>query len=268
MRFKMCLIALALLWPVRSAAIVRRHDVSDAMFRQDETRFPFLFTLYRTRAGNRDCVGTLIQPQWAITAAHCTKDKPFLDALAAPGGRYRVVIAGHDALIDRVERHPDIDGQEVDLALLHFTQALADVPPVGVYRGRDEVGRAVLLPGWGGSGDGLVGLAQPDGLFRVAENRIDAAANGRLIWIFDDPRSFTNRALPLEGVSGPGDSGGPALIMGPSGWATAGVSRAQRTFGRPEGVYGAEEVYVRLSEYLTWIDATAVDTPRGERSIR
>jgi hypothetical protein len=263
LRIKLCGIVCSLLWAIPSAAIVRRHDVADAMFRQDDSRFPFLFALYKTRAGYRDCIATLIQPQWAITAAHCTKDQPFLDALAAPGGRYTVVIGGHDAFIDRVDRHPGSDGQEVDLALLHFAQPIAAVTPVSVYRGRDEVGRVVLLPGWGGAGDGIAGLSKPDGQFRVGENRVDAAANGRLVWVFDDPRSFTNRALPLEAVSGPGDSGGPALIMSPSGWATVGVSRAQRTFGRPEGIYGAEEVYVRLSDYLDWIDATA--TPASAR---
>ena len=81
-----------------------------------------------------------------------------------------------------------------------------------------------------------------------------------MFWTFDDPRSALGRALPLEGVSGPGDSGGPALIMTNRGWAVAGISFAQRTFNRPEGSYGNEEVYMRVAGYTDWIDRTV--TPR------
>lgn len=144
----------------------------------------------------------------------------------------------------------------VDLALVRFTAPVAAVEPVDLYRAADERGRIVLLPGWGGVGDGLAGLGPEDGLFRVAENRVDAARDGWLIWQFDDPRSGTGRALALEGISGPGDSGGPALIMTPQGLAVAGIGSAQRTYGRAEGLYGADEYFVRVSDFVPWIEAT------------
>lgn len=250
------LLALALLMSAMPArAIVIRHDVSAALYRTDEARFPFLFTLYRTRAGHRDCIATLIAPQWAITASHCTQDAAFVSALHAPARGYQVKIAGHTMLIDRVVRYePETGGPRIDLALLHLAKPVTHVRPIAIYRYGDELGRIVLLPGWGGFGNGAEGLKAPDGLFRVAENRIDAVRDGRLVWAFDDPRSALGRALPLEGISGPGDSGGPALVMTTRGWAIVGVSSGQRTLGRPEGVYGVEEVYMRLSERLPWIE--------------
>lgn len=129
--------------------------------------------------------------------------------------------------------------------------------PLPIYREADERGREILIPGWGGTGNGLKGLGSEDGLFRVAENRIDAARDGFLIFQFDDPRSGTGRALALEGISGPGDSGGPVLIMTPSGLKVAGIGSAQRTYGRAEGLYSADEYYVRVSDHAAWIDSVA-----------
>ncbi|WP_395613022.1 S1 family peptidase [Allosphingosinicella sp.] len=254
MAFRRLLALILLALPASAPAIVIRHDVPDSRYRVDEAGFPFLFALYRTRAGHRDCIATLIAPQWAITAAHCTEDQPFVRALAAPTPAYRVEIGGRDAFIDRVVRYPSPEGApRVDIALLHFSAPVTHVSPIAVYPDDDELGRVVLLPGWGGFGNGAEGLKAPDGLFRIAENRIDAVHDGRLFWAFDDPRSALGRALPLEGISGPGDSGGPALIMTGHGWAIAGVSFGQRTFGRAEGVYGNEEVYVRLFDRFGWI---------------
>ncbi len=250
------LAALALFTAIFGTAahgIVIRHDVEPDAYLASEAGFPQLFALYRTKEGHRDCIATLIAPQWAVTAAHCTEDAPFVAAVAASG--HKVEASGAEAMIDRVVRHPEGEnGRTVDLALVHLSAPVA-VQPMQVYRASDEFGRTVLLPGWGGSGNGLDGLAPGDGLFRIAENRIDAARDGWLIWEFDDPRSGTGRALAMEGISGPGDSGGPALVMTPHGLAIAGVSAAQRTYGRAEGLYGADEYYVRLSDYAGWIDS-------------
>lgn len=232
-----------------AAAIVIRHDRESSAYEQSETAYPAVFALYRTRAGHRDCVATLVAPQWAITAAHCTQEDRLTNALAGEG--FRVELMGHARMIDRVERH-----ESADIALLHLSRPVTGVEPIALYRFEDERGRTVVMPGWGGYGNGTEGLGTEDGLFRVAENIVDAANDGWLIWRFDDPRSAIGNALALEGISGPGDSGGPALIATPRGYSIAGVSSRQRSFGRPEGVYGAEEYFVRVSQYLPWIDAT------------
>ena len=234
-------------WP--AAAIVIRHDRESSAYERAAAGFPALFALYRTRAGHRDCIGTVIDARWAITAAHCTNDTALTNALGGDG--YRVEVAGRSATIDQVVRH-----ESADIALLHFARPLRDVRPLALYRFDDERGRTVVIPGWGGFGNGVDGLGAEDGLFRVAENGVDVAHDGWLIWRFDDPRSAVDHALAFEGISGPGDSGGPALIATSEGYAVAGISSRQRTFGRPEGLYGSEEYFVRVSYYLPWIDAT------------
>jgi secreted trypsin-like serine protease len=82
----------------------------------------------------------------------------------------------------------------------------------------------------------------------------------------DDPRT-----TPLEGISGPGDSGGPAFITVNGKPCIAGVSSNQRIElsgpppkdGSPggngedvQGRYGVTEVYTRVSKYVSWIRQT------------
>ena len=239
-------------------AIVIRHDRGDAAYLSREADYPAIFALYRTKEGHKDCVATLISERWAITVAHCTKDKPFIDALAGSKPGYRVEIAGREAVIDRLVRHPAherIKGKEnlwVDLALVRLAAPVSGVAPIAMYAQGDELDRVVLLPGWGGPGNGVEGYKQGDGAFRVAENRIDTATRGWVTWKFDDPRS-SRRALTLEGIAGPADSGGPALVRTGAGLKIVGVGSFSNARGGTEGVYGVVEFYARVSEHLPWI---------------
>lgn len=60
----------------------------------------------------------------------------------------------------------------------------------------------------------------------------------------------------LEGISGPGDSGGPAFLEIDGVIFLAGVSSWQdnRAQGGRQGVYGVLEYYARVSSYVGWID--------------
>ncbi len=246
-------------------AIVIRHDVPDASYLAMESNFPALFGLYRTKEGHKECIATVINQGWAVTAAHCAREKRLLEASGPAGKGYPVEVAGRAALIDRVIHHPGTGSSRApDIALLRFASPITHVAPVPLYRNRDEKGRVIVIPGWGGTGNGKTGLAPEDGLFRVAENLVDRAEEARLWWKFDTPGPHS-RALTLEGISGPGDSGGPALIRTPTGWAVAGISSAQDTMGGPEGLYGVEEVFVRVSEFASWIDRHVSSTRRHER---
>ncbi|HEY0114989.1 MAG TPA: trypsin-like serine protease [Allosphingosinicella sp.] len=256
------LAAIAASLSVPVPAIVIRHDVPDRQYRAREASFPAVFALYVNRAGHKDCVATLIAPQWAVTAAHCTRDAPFTQAMAQARPRHRVEIAGRAAFVDRVVRHPASERREggsfrhwVDLALVHLSRPVRDVTPLRLHRADDEQGLTVWLPGWGTTGTGMAGLAAPDGRFRLAQNRVSGVQGGWLFWRFDDPSS--GAALPLEGVSGPGDSGGPALVRRGGRYEILGISSSQQSGGRPEGTYGVIEGYVRVSQFAAWINEVA-----------
>lgn len=246
------LVLLASAAPMASAIVIR-HDVPDAAYLSRQSDYPAVFSLYRTKAGHNECIATLISARFAITAAHCAREKSLLTAAAPGAAGFEVTIAGMPARIDTVLHHPGSGaGRAPDIALLRLVKPVTHVAPVALYRRQDEVGRIVLMPGWGGTGNGATGLGSEDGLFRVAENRVDRIENQRLYWRFDKPAQ--PHALTLEGISGPGDSGGPALINTPEGWRIAGVSSAQNTMGGAEGLYGVDESFVRISAFLDWID--------------
>ncbi len=237
---------LAIIAPIASAIVVR-HDIPDAAYLARQSDYPSVFALYRTKAGHNDCIATLIGSNFAITAAHCVNEKLRLSASAPDGPGFAVTIAGRPAHIDAVLQHPS-----VDIAQLRLAEPVIHIAPMPLYRGADEVGQVIVMPGWGGTGNGDTGLGTEDGLFRVAENRVDRAEDGNLSWRFDAPGH--PHALTLEGISGPGDSGGPALIRTAHGWHIAGVSSGQDTMDGPEGLYGVQEYFVRISSFAEWID--------------
>lgn len=257
MRRVLAAFAAATLFSAPADAIVTRHDVDADAYRVDVSDHQALASLFETPEGNRDCVATLIAPQWLVTARHCTED-PALDGLVEKG-EFTVKFAdGREIPIAAIERMPVEEGpsQRTDVALLKLARGVTDIAPIPLYDGASgsELGRVAFFPGWGRTGDGEAGLGEEDGLFRIAENRIDSTFDRFLVFRFDDPRSHIERALPLEGVSGPGDSGGPALLPTPHGLRVVGISSAQRTYGMDEGRYNVEEYYVRISAVRDWID--------------
>lgn len=249
----------ALLICMTVEGIIIRHDRGDSRYVVNEEEYPQVFSLHR-RFGNRVCVATLIHPRWAITAAHCIDETPIGTTLARQEA-YTVDVAGQPRRVVDMARHPDYKNahlkNSVDLALLKFGQEVADVTPVPLYREREEQGREVVFLGWGYSGVGTVGLSFNDGRLRRAYNRVMEAGQW-LVFRFDDPRESEDHSLPLEGVPGLGDSGGPALLERDNGMVLAGVALGEMVNSDPEaaqGKYGAIEFYERISSHIEWIEA-------------
>lgn len=245
-------------------AIVIRHDTGYSRYVASESMFPAVFWLEQ-RSMRKVCVATLIDAQWAITAAHCVEETD-LRAHIERAGEYAVQIAGLMSGIDRVVMHPnyafryeqDHANEEVDLALLHLSEPLAMPVPLSLYREQDELDRVATLLGWGYFGVGTTGIQSDDGRFRMAKNRV-SEAQGRLRFDFDDPRLPQSRAVDLEGLPGLGDSGGPALLQTTNGWQVAGVAIGEiAAVSAPAGVqglYGAVGIYERVSGHLDWIES-------------
>lgn len=242
-------------------AIVIRHDTGYARHTARESQFPAVFYLEQ-RAQRKICVATLIHPQWAITAAHCTEETPLARTVAA-GESYAVRIGGQQRFIDSIRIHPAYaqpygqNGQEVDLALLRLHEAVEMPTPLALYRDHDEQNKVVTLLGWGFFGIGTQGIGIDDGQFRIAKNTIHTT-NHRLRFSFDDPRLADSQAIDLEGLPGLGDSGGPALLPTEQGWRIAGIAvgelQQEDELPRRQGMYGAVGVYERLSLHADWIE--------------
>ncbi|HYQ21901.1 S1 family peptidase [Stenotrophomonas sp.] len=264
------LLALATL-PFAAGAIVIRSDVDDSAYRIPASTVPALADM--PGEGH----GVLIAPHWVVTAAH-----------AAPmaGMDADVQINGRPYRVERVVVHPgyrrlpDALGQAAlasgnpgpihaflaasdDIALIRLVTPVSDVAPVRLYRGQAEAGMIATLVGKGATGTGSTGLAPGAShrdVLRRAENRV-TGGNDRYLWYrFDGPE----RGLPLEGVIGSGDSGGPLLIGDPDGWQLIGLGSwitAVPEHALDAGYYGQVVHNVRISRYAGWIDSVMRDSP-------
>jgi hypothetical protein len=232
-------------------AIIRRHDVPDSAYVQRGQGFTSLAHLYLpTPQGAADGEGTLIAPRWVLTAAH----------VATEVRRGHMVTVGSEQIaVDSIVVHPQWNDGPHDLALLRLSRA-AVVRPAQLYRQSAEANQPIVIVGYGDFGSGETGPQGNDHRVRGATNRIDEATDLWLKFAFDPPDN--PRTTPLEGVSGPGDSGGPAYLDGVPGEVLVGVSSGQstRAAGGP-GRYGVVEYYVRVSRYILWIESITGPLP-------
>lgn len=225
------------------SAIIIRQDTPDEKYIELGTKFPAVCS-FGTRGD-----GVLVARRWVLTASHVGRSlKPDRD---------KARFGDREFGIKRIVQHPEGKPSgnrppEVDLALVEVDEDVEGIEPVALYRDRDELGKTITIVGHGDFGNGQTGPSRrTDGTRRAATNVITDAGPRRLFFIFDAPPGGT----ALEGVAGPGDSGGPAFIEKDGKLHVGGVSVASAE-GKP-GRYGVTEVYMRVSSYAGWITETA-----------
>lgn len=221
-------------------AIVIRHDVADKHYHAVPADFPPLATLYSIGVH-----GTLIAPDWVVTAAHAV-------FCMDPGQKIKV---GNE-LVFVAERfsHPEYQlGEEHDIALIKLARPVTSIKPADMYQGNTEKGMVVWFIGVGGTGTGKQGqtinYTENNGRLRKAQNKIIKVTDTDIVFKFE--KGSIGEAL--EGVSGNGDSGGPAYIKTKDNYILLGVSSRADSWFYDVGEYGVTERYTRMSSYADWI---------------
>ncbi|MCU7555305.1 trypsin-like serine protease [Alteromonas sp. ASW11-19] len=227
-------------------AIVIRHDVADERYHASMAEFPALATFY-TNGGH----GVLIAPRWVLTAAHATY-------CLQRGSMIRV--RHQPVTVSGIYIHPDYRPNDShDIALVRLRAAVADTQPASLYRLADEEGMNVWLTGIGGTGNGKTGQMQANiasqGELRKAQNQITDTRPNLLMALFDEGQ----RALPLEGVTGSGDGGGPVYVSDGDRFQVVGIS--SRFKGEAPGLYGVRDIYTRVSAFAPWIESVVQARP-------
>jgi hypothetical protein len=221
-----------------AGAIVIRHDRDDARYLELGSRYTAAVKVLP------DGAGVLIAPDWVLTAGHVVRGV----SRRSP----RIVINGREHEVARAFVHPDwLEMGPHDVGLFQLRQQVTDVTPVVLHAAGDEVGQVVTFVGTGDTGTGRTGPHAADGKKRGATNTVDAVDDDWIYFTFDEGDDATD----LEGVSGPGDSGGPALVNVDGQLRTIGVSVFSDGKGRGPGRYGVGEVYARVSTHRDWIES-------------
>nr|WP_242547868.1 trypsin-like serine protease [Amycolatopsis sp. MtRt-6] len=181
-----------------------------------------------TTYGGFQCSGTIIAPQWVLTARHC---------LNSPGMNVKI---GNVALQQGTSA--DVDQQKAaptgDIALLHLTTAV-NTTYMKLGTGNPPAGATNQIYGWGRT----QGTSPPSSTLKTANVRVTGLSTD----------AYDGTAIASQGVNGSawhGDSGGPQLYNGVQvGVCSTGSNSGSNTQGTQN--------YASIASSRTWIRNTA-----------
>jgi Trypsin/Trypsin-like peptidase domain len=238
----------ALMVPAPASAIIGGSESSAA--------YPFMGSLNRPsdspRPDGHVCGVTLIAPQWAVTASHCTRNDPE-NTVGYPHdwtvrlGSISKTSGGEQIAVQKYVRRSNGTLSSIfgkDIALLKLATP-AKATPIPIAKATPAPGTYARILGWGMTCNMDAPECYPEKL-READTEVQKAkacvVSGSDICVGSP-----------DGKIGPAnlDSGGPALIKNGSNWVLAGVVSG--------GDSNTAGIYTNAAVFRRWIEASIAE---------
>jgi hypothetical protein len=233
------------------AYIVNGSEVPEGQY--PEVVFIEMTSSTATGGGESTCTGSLIDPEWILTAGHCVAHDDKTELASAITVKFGSVGSSPDKTIeaDRWFAHPDWDPQKSqsngfkgDVALVHLSERVEDVFVMALNESAMDnswLDSDLTFVGFGITKGGGTG----SGVKRVVDVPIVNVPTDRP-WLVQN----------TDGEHGTcqGDSGGPGLRKVSGGYVQASV-----TSHGEEGCLGRSG-HMRVDYYLDWIKAQVATT--------
>ena len=260
-----------------------RHDQADSSYRNLSSSYASVGKLNWTDGGASYLAsGTLIAPNWVLTAGHTT------DGRAVSQMSFALGVSTYTAA--QWIPHPNWSGNlssGFDIGLVRLTNSVTNVTPATRLTTADELGKVGVSVGFGTTGTGKTGYKNgTGGTKRAGENVIDAYGSSvgmsyqYMLSDFDDPNNADRMnafgsASPrsLEYSIAPGDSGGGTFINVGGTPLLAGVHSFISAFYRPTGDGRVNASYsdffgsTRVSLFNNWINSYVLVGPSSATSF-